>query len=159
MTTWGSFGLIVCAFIVTPIVVLLRSRLRAGAVWYIGFPILGVSNHLGWTLGPFLFSAMAGWSLDLPTLRAHAYLLVFDMGFALVVTTMLFFAKRRQEREAAEQSDRIHKAIQNITADGVIEGPKGPYAPHRPWNVGTSARTPHGTKGRDGHGPYGIPMP
>ena len=160
MTTWGTFGLIVCAFIVTPIVVLLRSRLRASAVlWYISFPVLAVCNHLGWTLGPVIFSAMAGYSLKMPTLRWHAHFFVFDLGFALIVTTMLFFAKRRQEREAAKQSDRIHKAMQNITADGVIEGPKGPYAAHKPWNVGTAPRTPHGTKGRDGHGPYGIPMP
>jgi hypothetical protein len=149
MTTWGTFGLMVCAFIVTPIVVLLRSRLRAGTMWYIGFPVLAVCSHLGWTLGPALFSAMAGWSLNLPTFRGHARLLVLDLAFSLIATTLLFFAKRRQEREAAEQKDRIQKAIQNITADGVVEGPKGPYVAHRPWNVGTAPRTPHGTKGRD----------
>ena len=51
------------------------------------------------------------------------------------------------------------QAIEKITADGVVEGPRGPRPPHKKWNVGTEPGTPHETKGPDAHGPYGLPMP
>jgi uncharacterized protein YidB (DUF937 family) len=39
--------------------------------------------------------------------------------------------KLDERRERKEFSNKIHAAIDKITADGKVEGPKGKYKPHR----------------------------
>ena len=45
-------------------------------------------------------------------------------------------------RDARENKKRIAKAKDRILEDGKIEGPKGPYVPHRKWK---DSGTPHFT--------------
>lgn len=51
----------------------------------------------------------------------------------------------RRKREALELEQRVHDAIDDITADGKVEGPRGPYVPHESWGTGAEAKTPHET--------------
>jgi hypothetical protein len=159
MTTWGGFGLLVCAFIITPIVLLRRSRLQAGAMWYIGFPVIAVAHHCGWTLGPMIFLAIGGGLVDIPSGQTHLWLLLPDMLVALVVSSILFCAKRRDVAEEARRRENIHKAIDKIMADGVVEGPGDDYVPHVSWNAGLGSGTPSGTHPPERNGPYGMPKP
>ena len=87
------------------------------------------------------------------------FLLPDMLFFAAVVTAAVWFAKRRDEREERDRKRAIKAAVARITADGKVEGPKGPYVPHRRWNVGLGATTPHETKPDVHGGPYGNPVP
>jgi hypothetical protein len=158
MTTWGGFGLIVCAFIIPPIVLLHRSSLASRRVWIVAIPVVTVSTYLGVFLGPVIFTAMLG-NPEWPLAAGHRIMLVTSFAFSLLMAATLFVVKRHSENEEAKRKKSIQEAIKKITADGVVEGPKGPYVPHKQWNVGTEPGTSHETKGKDGHGPYGNPMP
>lgn len=158
MTTWGGFALIVCAFIIPPIVLLNRSSIPSRRVWIVAIPVVAVTTYLGIFLGPVIFTGMLG-RPEWPSASGHRIMLLCSLAFSLWMAATLFVVKRRGEKEEAHRKQSIQQAIEKITADGVVEGPKGPRVPHRKWNVGTEPGTPHETKGRDGHGPYGIPMP
>jgi hypothetical protein len=158
MTTWGTFGLIVCAFIIPPIILLNRSSIASRRVWIIAIPVVAVTTYLGIFLGPVIFTGMLGHP-EWPSASSHRIMLGCSLVFSLWMAATLFVVKRRNEKDEAKRKQGIQEAIEKITADGVVEGPKGPRPPHKKWNVGTGAGTPHETKGRDGHGPYGIPMP
>jgi hypothetical protein len=160
MYTLGGLALIMCAFIVPPIVLLNRSSIRSRWIWLPAIPCITIGTYLGIMLGPIMFSGMSRYSrIEWPSLHWHGVMLLCGFGFALLMSVTLVLVKRRQETERLEGSEKIHKAIDNILADGVVEGPKGPRVPHKKWNVGTEARTPHETKGRSGSGPYGGPRP
>ena len=158
MTTWGGFALIVCAFIIPPIVLLHRSSVQSRRVWTIAVPVVAVSTYLGVFLGPVIFSGMLGHP-EWPSAAGHRIMLITSFCFSLLMAATLFVVKRQNERDETKRKQGIRQAIAKITADGVVEGPKGPYVPHQKWNAGTEPSTPHETKGKDGHGPYGIPMP
>ena len=74
---------------------------------------------------------------------AGAWLLTFMLGFAVFLLPIFpFILRRRKRRAQAELKARNDKAREQILADGVVTGPKGPYVKHHPWNVGTPAGTP-----------------
>jgi len=158
MTTWGMFGMLVGIFIVTPIVLLNRSRMSMRKLCLLGLPAIFVGNHLGWTLGPMIFGLMADGCLELPPPGWHAGLLYLDIPVAAIATGLLMLARRRRDRDAAEHKNKIKRAVERILADGVVHGPKGPYVPHKRWNAGLEIKTPRKTKGPGGRGPYGTPM-
>ncbi len=158
MTTWGMFGLIVCSFIIPPIVLLNRSAIPSCRVWIIAIPVVAVTTYLGIFLGPVIFTMMIGHP-EWPSASAHLIMLGCSIVFALCMAATLFVVKRQRENDEAKRKQGIQMAIDKITADGVIEGPKGPRPPHRKWNVGTGVGTPHETRGPGGRGPYGLPMP
>ncbi len=58
---------------------------------------------------------------------------------AILIPLFPFILRRRRKRERAELHDKIAKAKSEILADGVVEGPKGPYVPHKRWGVGAQA--------------------
>ena len=160
MTTLGGLALIMCAFIVPPIVLLNRSSIPSRWIWLPAIPCITVGTYLGIMLGPRIFSGMfSHYRTEWPSLYMHGVMLLCGFGFALIMSMTLVLVKRQQEAERLERSEKIHKAMDDILADGVVEGPKGPRVPHKQWNVGTEARTPHETKGRSGNGPYGSLMP
>ena len=65
-----------------------------------------------------------------------AYILT---GMILAIVT-LYTIKTLRDRARAYQETRkrVQQAIDNITEDGIVEGPKGPYVPHHKWNVGAA---------------------
>ena len=69
----------------------------------------------------------------------------------LLLPIMPFIHRKRRMREQVELHKRIQEATAKILEDGKIEGPKGPYAQHVLWDVGTEAGTP-----RDGPPPYKL---
>jgi hypothetical protein len=158
MTTLGGLALIMCAFIVPPIVLLHRSRITSRWIWLPALPTVALGMYLGLFLGPVLFE----WMLrppHWPSAAEHRVMLVVSFGFALLMSLTLLVVKRRDEKNEIQRKAKIQKAIHNIVADGVVEGPKGPYVPHEKWAVGTDITTPRETKAREPHGPYGTPMP
>jgi len=149
--------MIVCAFIVTPLVVIRRSRLSPAKVWPVSLPVLFACHLAGWILGPALFMALLG-DIRLPELHADDWkvLCVSGLIYSLVGTAIVYGVKCRDRRKKREHSARVQQAIARIKADGVVEGPKGPYVPHRPWSRGRT-----GTPATTGeyHGQcYGMPM-
>ena len=86
---------------------------------------------------------------------AGVWLYTFMLIFAVILAPIFpFILRRRRKREQAELHDKIEKAKADILADGVVEGPKGPYVPHESWGVGSTGRTPTGgpPQGRAYHG-------
>lgn len=158
MTTVGGFALIVCAFIIPPIVLLHRSSIPSKRVWIVAIPVVTVSTHLGLFLGPVIFCGMLGY-VEWPSATAHCIMFVIGFAFSLLTGATLFVVKRQGEKEEAKRKQRIQQAIDKITADGKVEGPKGPYVPHRKWNAGLGAATPRETKPDVHGGPYGNPVP
>ena len=158
MTTAGGFALIIFAFIIPPIVLLLRSSIPARHVWMIAMPVVTVSTYLGIFLGPVIFDSML-WKPTWPSAGAHGIMLACSFVFSLWMAATLFVVKRKSEREEVKRKQKIEQAIEKITADGVVEGPKGPRAAHRQWDVGAGRGTPRETKGPDARGPYGHPAP
>lgn len=87
-----------------------------------------------------------GWRAYIP----HALFWGGILGFITAVVVMPL----RKRREAKDLSKRVAKAREQILADGKVEGPKGPYVPHKKWNVGTPHETePIKTRSYDG-GPW-----
>lgn len=189
MTTIGGHALLICLFLVAPIAVFRRSTsIDACRLWRVAPPVLAVCYVAAWTLGPAIFwlpfnsffssikqvpapsppfLAPVFWviCLQAETLAPQSQLFRFaalipdTCIYTLAVTTILARAKRNDEREDLARRKRIHDAIDRIAADGKVTGPKGPYVPHRKWNVGLGKRTPHDTKPDVHGGPYGNPVP
>jgi len=65
---------------------------------------------------------------------AWLLLLLNSALWAIPVAGLCVLRKRKLEREEQERRDKIEAAIDKIEADGVVEGPKGPYVPHRKWH-------------------------
>ncbi|MBM4148522.1 MAG: hypothetical protein FJ224_05715 [Lentisphaerae bacterium] len=78
--------------------------------------------------------------------RAGVWMLIFMVASALVVIAVFpFILRKRRQRARREIEERVRSAMDKILADGRVEGPKGPYVRHIPWNAGTDASTPmHG---------------
>jgi hypothetical protein len=62
-------------------------------------------------------------------------------------------AKRAERRERKQFSKKIQDAIEKITADGKVEGPKGHYKPRRKHG----AMTDHSTSSPRHGGRYNLP--
>ena len=75
--------------------------------------------------------------------------------WSIPVAAICYRMRRKQERETTKRQEIIESAIAKITADGVIEGPKGPYVPLKKWNVGT----PHATEPLKARSYDGGPWP
>jgi hypothetical protein len=68
-------------------------------------------------------------------------LLVPITGFGCMWLTLRYIKKIRLKRKAKQFKDKMEQAIEKITEDGVVEGPKGKYVPHKKWDK-TSYKTP-----------------
>ena len=77
---------------------------------------------------------------------AGAWVLAFMAVFGVLLLPVFpFILRLRRRRAQSELHEKVKKAGMEILEDGVIEGPKGPYVPHRRWGIGTEVRTPrHG---------------
>jgi hypothetical protein len=74
---------------------------------------------------------------------AGAWLLTFMLAFALLLLPIFpFILRRRKRRDQAALKARNDKARAAILEDGIVEGPKGPYVKHKPWNIGIPSGTP-----------------
>jgi hypothetical protein len=60
---------------------------------------------------------------------------------ALFVLAFRFAARHDRRREKEKLHHLVEEAREKILADGKVEGPKGPYVPHKKWNVGTPSET------------------
>ena len=67
-------------------------------------------------------------------------ILVPILGYSLLAIIFAVFllpavlnikANRERRREQNQMKDRVREAIDKITADGKVEGPKGPYVPRK----------------------------
>ncbi len=88
---------------------------------------------------------------------------VWMLGFMIITAVLLLpvillIHRKRRMREQVELHKKIQEAMAKILEDGKIEGPKGPYVQHIPWDVGTEVGTP-----RDGpprtNAYHGSPWP
>ncbi len=74
-------------------------------------------------------------------------------AFAVVLFAIFpFVLRRRKRREGAALRERIERAKADILEDGIIEGPKGPRAPHIPW--GSKRRSPTSEAGGPRHNAF-----
>ena len=60
--------------------------------------------------------------------------------FAIVLIVVIT-AIWRKNRNMNEAHYKVQKAIDNILEDGVVEGPKGDYVPHKRWGAGSGSVT------------------
>ena len=74
MTTWGGFALIVCAFIIPPIVFLHRGSISSRRIWIAAIPVVTVATYLGLFLGPVIFTGMLG-RPEWPSAAGHRIML------------------------------------------------------------------------------------
>ena len=75
----------------------------------------------------------------------RAWVLGFMVLFALTLLPFYPLILRcRRKRAQKKAHEKVAKARAGILEDGVVEGPKGPYVPHKPWNVGGTGKTPNG---------------
>ena len=69
----------------------------------------------------------------------HAFILVvacFAAVFGVLMVILHPLLHRRSRRRAqAELQEKVRKAKEHILEDGIVEGPKGPYVPHKKWNA------------------------
>ena len=72
---------------------------------------------------------------------------------AIIAAASIGAAVHRR-RAARKLSAKVRKAIKDITADGVVEGPKGPYVSHRRFKT---SKPRSNTRAPGGCGPYGLP--
>lgn len=63
----------------------------------------------------------------------------FAICTAILLPVFPFILRWRKRHAQRELHDKVEKAKSDILADGVVEGPKGPYVPHKSWNVGSRA--------------------
>jgi len=76
-----------------------------------------------------------------------AYILV---GIAIALAGLYLAGMLWTQASARRETHRrVQRAIRNILEDGVVEGPKGRYVPHRKWDVGMARGT-----GNTGMGGY-----
>jgi hypothetical protein len=71
---------------------------------------------------------------------------VWALTFMAILGVVLFaifplILRRRKKKEGAALHERIEKAKADILEDGIVEGPKGPRVPHKPWGVGMTGGT------------------
>ena len=84
---------------------------------------------------------------------AGVWMLTFMAGLAIVLFAIFpFILRRRKRREGAALHERIEKAKADILEDGIVEGPKGPRAPHIPW--GSKRRSPTNEAGTQKQSAY-----
>jgi flagellar biosynthesis/type III secretory pathway M-ring protein FliF/YscJ len=74
--------------------------------------------------------------LEPKTMNVVRYIIAYGLAVLVFLTFMLpvissIRSKIADRRERNEFSKKIQDAIEKITADGKIEGPKGRYVPHR----------------------------
>jgi hypothetical protein len=146
--------MLVCIFIMPPVVLLNRSNLPERLIWLIGIPAIAIGHYLGWLVGIVSFGFE-----DARSGAFHATLAISSVLVAPLITLVISLARAKRRRAIEAKREEIRRAIDRIMEDGVVSGPKGRYVPHRPIDVGIDPRTPSATKGPGGHGPYGIPMP
>jgi len=78
-----------------------------------------------------------------PVTVASKGMLAFMILFALVLLPFYPWILRRRRKRAQEKAhEEVEKARAEILEDGKVEGPKGPYVPHKPWDVGGTGKTP-----------------
>lgn len=112
-------------------------------------------------LGPFFISALPLVVFVSTTFIAHLGRLCFllymlnSVLWSIFVVGICYLVKRRRERINDEQRDKIEAAIQKITEDGIVKGPKGSYSSHKKWSVGT----PHDTEPPEAKAYNGGPWP
>jgi prepilin-type processing-associated H-X9-DG protein len=91
-------------------------------------------------------------------MKTFQLILVWSVPLAFFIGVVwLFFAMirgfllPRKDRQAGRESAR--QAREKILADGKVEGPKGPYVPHKSWNagLGTGYRPPGNHGGKSGN--------
>ncbi len=131
MTTWGGFGLIICFFIVTPIVILHRSSIPWRRMPMLAYPVVALGTYLGLTLGPIIFNLMLE-GFSLPPIASQPAIIVSSFGFSALMSTALTLAKRDMEKQRLARSEDIQSTIARLKAKGTIHAPKGPYK-HKNW--------------------------
>lgn len=73
---------------------------------------------------------------------AGVWMLSFMAAVGLLALLAAPFIRRRRRRRDRERLHRqAEKARADILADGIIEGPKGPYIPHPPRRTWANTRT------------------
>jgi len=63
------------------------------------------------------------------------------LGVFLLPIVMNVKAHREERRERDRTKEKVQDAIDKITADGKVEGPKGPYVPHKRRGARTDGST------------------
>ena len=58
------------------------------------------------------------------------FVLVFGTSVGLPFYAVMH-TRRQAKRDKLEQQQKMKDAVEKITADGKVEGPKGPYVPHK----------------------------
>jgi len=160
MTNWGVFSLIVFSFIVPPIVLIHRSRIPSKKIWKPGIPFIAIGIYLGIFLGPAAFACLIPcYPAQWPPLKSHLFMIPTTLILSSFITLIIFKLKQKSEIAEQHRIQAIEETIKKMKSHGGAKIPKGPYVPHKPWNVGTAAGTPFETRGEEGHGPYGIHMP
>lgn len=82
---------------------------------------------------------------------------ILGLTFVLIVICRTII---NRSNRAEELRERARKAREDILADGIVEGPKGDYVPHKKWDVGIGMRTPSdNTPPKSGRGYHGMPLP
>ena len=169
-----------CVFIIP--VLISNSRMELRKIWLKGVLLISLSHFLISSviltsippehfiqgrfghpifLGPFLISALPLTVFLKPTSLVSLDYLCFlvyllnSILWSIPVAGLCYLKRSRQERAAKRHHDKVQAAIAKITEDGVVEGPKGPYVPHKRWNVGT----PHDTSPPKGRSYDGGPWP
>ena len=148
-----------CAFVVPALI--LRSRMRPWKVWTRGLGWICTSHFvvsflvlmtvppdllgtMGYChpifLGPFLIVSLPCIAFLPPTIFRSLnplVVLLLVLGnsvlWSLPVAGLCFLRRRKQEREERERKRTVEAAIEKITEDGVVEGPRSPYVPHKKW--------------------------
>lgn len=83
---------------------------------------------------------------------------------AVVVGTFLalllpWVHRRRRHRAQRDLQEKTMAAIVQILADGKVDGPKGPYVPHRRSGVKTKLWPSNETRPPKASGYHGMPWP
>lgn len=156
-----------CVFIAPAIII--NSRMALWQIWLKGVLFISLAHFLGSAIiltaippeqfggggfshpifiGPFMIAALPLVVFMKVTFIAYLggfrflFYLLNSVLWSIPITGICYLKRRKQDRDAKERHDKIEDAIARITEDGVVEGPKGPYAPHKRWSTGT----PHDTK-------------
>ena len=58
-------------------------------------------------------------------------LIALVLGVFLLPVIMNIRSNLEERRDRDRTKDKVQDAIDEITADGKVEGPKGPYVPHK----------------------------
>ena len=88
---------------------------------------------------------------------------IISFSYAALILGLFILAAwlrvRHKRHEAERLRKKVEKAKDDILADGIIEGPKGPYVAHKPWRKGSGTVTPKQTGNRSKPGYHGTPWP